>query len=112
MLVNACAEVCPGLLAGLLAWLETLDRSEMEFMSRVVPPCTGKATLPFGILVGHLLGKPPFWVHPAEGTKWPSVLMGRDGKGQRVEWKLEGLACSQAGDYGGGLSSGFFLLNF
>lgn len=51
VLVNACAEVCPGL----LAWLETLDLSEMEFMSKAVPPCTGKATLPFGISEGDLL---------------------------------------------------------
>lgn len=51
VLVNACVEVCPSL----LAWLETLDRSEMEFMSRVVPPCTGKASLPLSTLVGDLL---------------------------------------------------------
>lgn len=55
VLVNACAEVCPGLLAGLVAWLETLDLSEMEFMSKAVPPCTGKAMLPCSILVGDLL---------------------------------------------------------
>lgn len=42
VLVNACAEVCPGL----LAWLETLDLSEMEFVSQAVPPCTGKPRYP------------------------------------------------------------------
>lgn len=34
ILVDTCAAVCPGHLAGLMGWLETFDRSEVEFVFR------------------------------------------------------------------------------